>query len=103
MPETTGNSATTRALVVRLSVPAQGDLRGIADELAGKIAEHLGSTGTDAASIRGSISTLTSRLGSAVGGRDADITFTFRHADGELVIEARCNGQTSEVRQPLTT
>jgi hypothetical protein len=102
MPETTGKGAAAGALDVRLSVPAQGDLRGIAGDLAGKIAEHLGAAGADAASIRASVAALTTRLGTSATSHDVDITFTFRHAGGELVIEARCNGQTSEVRQPLT-
>ena len=42
MPEPTGKHADRRALDLRLSVPAEGDLREIAGELAAKIAEQLG-------------------------------------------------------------
>ena len=42
MPESTGKTADGRALDLRLSVPAEGDLREIAGELAAKVAEQLG-------------------------------------------------------------
>ena len=92
----------TQALDVRLSVPAEGDLRNIAGELAARIAEHLGVKSPDAASLSATISGLASRLGSGGGQPAQDITFEFRQVDRELIIEARCAGQASEVRLPLT-
>ena len=100
MPETTGAGPTTQALDVRLSVPAEGDLRDIAAELAAKIAEHLGVKAADAAALSTAVSGLASRLASSGG--QPDITFDFRQGDRELIIEARCAGQASEVRLPLT-
>jgi hypothetical protein len=90
----------SRALEMRLSVPAEGGLRGIASELATKIAEYLGTGSPDAQSIGAMVDGLASRLGN--GGKGAqDITFNFRQVDGDLVIEARCDGEASEVRHPL--
>ena len=99
MPDSAGQGSSGRALEMRLSVPAQGGLRRIASELAAKIAEHLGAKGPDAQSIGTTVEGLASRLGN--GGGHADITFVFRQVGGELVIEARCDGETSEVRHPL--
>src|SRR5687768_18576912 len=48
MPDQPGTSADRRALDLRLRVPAEGELRGIAGELAAKIAEHLGAGSPDA-------------------------------------------------------
>ena len=86
---------------MRLSVPVAGDLRGIVCELVTKIAEHLGTSHSDARSLGGRVEGLASRLGN--GGRDEEqeITFEFRELRGELVIEARCSGHTSEVRHQL--
>ena len=99
MPETAGNSGAHRGLEMRLSVPAEGDMRGIAGELAAKIAEHLGAKSPDAQSLGASVAGLASRLGN--GGGRPEITFEFRQVEGELVIEARCDGQASEVRHRL--
>lgn len=99
MPDQPGTSADRRALDLRLRVPAEGELRGIAGELAAKIAEHLGAGSPDAQDLGARVAGLASKL--ANGGRHADITFEFRQVEGELVVEARCNGQASEVRQPL--
>jgi hypothetical protein len=100
MPETAGNNTENRALEMRLSVPAEGDLRSIASELAAKIAEHLGAKSRDAQSLGAKVDGLASRLGT--DGRQPDITFEFRQVNGELIIEARCDGQASEVRHQLT-
>jgi hypothetical protein len=99
MPEGAGHDRERRVLEMRLSVPAAGGLRGIASELATKIAEHLGAASPDAKSIGAKVDGLASRLGNG-GGHDA-ITFEFRLVESELVIEARCNGEASEVRHPL--
>jgi hypothetical protein len=90
----------SRALEMRLSVPAEGGLRRIASELATKIAEHLGTASPDAQSIGAMVDGLASRFGNGGHGAE-DITFDFRQVDGELVIEARCDGEASEVRHPL--
>ena len=99
MPDQPGTSADRRALDLRLRVPADGELRGIAGELAAKIAEHLGAGSPDAQDLGARVAGLASKL--ANGGGHADITFEFQQVQGELVIKARCNDKASEVRHPL--
>ncbi len=85
---------------MHLSVPAEGGLRGIASELAARIAEHLGAAAQEAQAVGVLVEGLASRLGNG-GQPDRAITFEFRQGRGELVIEGRCSGQASEVRHPL--
>ena len=100
MPDQTGNGAESRALDLRLWVPAQGDLREIAGELAAKIAEQLGAGSPDAQQLGVRVAGLASQLANG-GHAGQEITFEFRQTKGELIVQARCNGQASEVRQPL--
>jgi hypothetical protein len=101
MPDQTGNGAESRALDLRLWVPAEGDLREIAGELAAKIAEQLGAGSPDAQQLAVRVSGLASQLANGGGHAGQEITFEFRQTKGELIVQARCNGQASEVRQPL--
>lgn len=102
MPATAPKAPGSRALVMHLSVPAEGGLRSIASELAARIAEHLGAVASDAQTIGTLVEGLASRLGNRGGHRGKDITFEFRQAGGELVIEGRCEDEISEVRHRLT-
>jgi hypothetical protein len=90
----------SHGLVMHLSVPAEGRLRGIARELATRVAEHLGAPGPDAQAVGEAVEGLASRLANG-GQADRSITFEFRQARGELVIEGRCSGEATEVRHPL--
>jgi hypothetical protein len=100
MAETPGQGALGRDLELRLSVPAEGGgLRRIAGELTARVAEFLGTTGQDAQSLAARIEGLASRLGN--GGGHENLTFEFRQVEGELIIEVRCSGESSEVRQRL--
>ena len=101
MPDQTATSADARALDLRLWVPAEGDLRVIAGELAAKIAEQLGAGSPDAQQLGERVAVLASRLANGGGATGQEITFEFRQVKGELVVQARCNGMASEVRQPL--
>ena len=85
---------------MRLWVPAEGELRAIASELATRIAEHLGTSGPGAQSIGSTVEKLAAQVGHG-GQQGGSIRFEFRQVGGELVIEARCDGQASEVRHPL--
>jgi hypothetical protein len=87
------------ALVLRLSVPASGGLRGIATDLAAKIAEYVGISVAEAASVAIALDGLFVRV--APAGSDADVALEFRQVEGELLIHATCEGQRSEVRYPL--
>ena len=80
---------------MRLSVPSEGTLAMVAGELAVKVAEFLGSEG-------GSISAILEQLASRVATAGEDITYEFRQINRELVIQARCNGRSSEARHPLS-
>lgn len=79
---------------MRLSVPSDGSLGVVAADLAAKVAEFLGA---EASVIGKTLDGLMSRV--AMSGED--VTLEFRHIDRELVIHARCNGRSSEVRHPL--
>jgi len=82
-------------IVVRLSVPGAGDLRGIAADLARKVAEHLQMGPPEA--LAGAVE----QLASEVGGGTAEIEFLFRRRGGALSVEARSEGRTAESRHPL--
>lgn len=97
MSESSGGAQTT--LVLRLRVPAAGELRGVASELAVKIAEYLGTGGRDHKSIVTSLEDLARRV--APPPAEGDIEFDFRHSGGELLIAARSGTQSSELRFPL--
>ena len=80
---------------MRLSVPSEGSLALVAGELAAKVADFLGVDG-------GSIGTTLEQLASRVATAGEDITSEFRQVNRELVIQARCNGRSSEARHPLS-
>ena len=86
-------------LVLRLSVPAGGELRAVAIDIATRVAEFLRDRAPDAASVGAAVEGVASRVAPSAG--DADITFDFREVNGELVIEAHCGSRSSEVRCPL--
>jgi hypothetical protein len=94
MPGSAAKVPDSPALEMRLSVPAEGDLAAVAGELAAKIAEFLGG---ESAAIGALLGGLASRVASA----GQDVTYVFRHVNGELVIQASCNGRSSEIRHPL--
>jgi anti-sigma regulatory factor (Ser/Thr protein kinase) len=99
MTERAGNAAETRALLLRLSVPAQGGLRALAAEVATKIAAHLGSDLVDAESVGTTLEELANHV--APAGTQGEITFEFSELDRALLIRARCDGRSSEARCAL--
>ena len=94
-----GNASGTPALMLRLSVPAQGGLRDVATELARRIAAHLGGDPPDAESVGATLEELAERV--APAGTQGEITFEFSETNGELLIRARCDGRSSEARRAL--
>ncbi len=82
-----------------MSVPAQGELRGIVPDVAAKVAELIGRH-ADAAALTGAIDGIAARVAPDAHADD-EITFVFRQAGGDLLIEAHCDGRSSEVRCPL--
>jgi hypothetical protein len=86
-------------VLLRLNVPPTGELRALASEMAKKVAEYLGTSGPDAESLAGSLERAATGL--PPGGDEGQIEFVFRKVGGELLIEARAGGRTSEVRHSL--
>jgi hypothetical protein len=90
------------ALVLRLSVPAGDSFQSVAKELAAKVASYLGITGPEARAVAAMLDRLASHVvPTDHADLDRDVTFEFRQADRELLIEARCAGRTSEGRHRL--
>ena len=86
--------------VLRLSVPAGGDLRVVAVDIAKRVAEYLRDARARHPAARWSPSKAW-RPKLAPAATDAEITFDFREVNGELQIEAHCGSRSSEVRCPL--
>ncbi len=85
--------------VLRMSVPASGDMTEVGAEMAVKLAEQLGAAGAAAAGVGAAITDLARTV--SPGGGD-DVSFEFHKTDTELTIEARQDGRSSETRIPLT-
>ena len=100
MPEPTGQTADGHAFDLRLSVPAEGDLREIAGLVAAKVAEHFGTAAADAQSLAAKVAGLALQLRNG-SPQAQDIAMEFRTVEGELVVEARCAGGASEVRHEI--
>jgi signal transduction histidine kinase len=86
-------------MLVRLSVPAGGDLRAVAVDVAKRVSEYLREGAPDTHGLRAAIEGVTSKVAPAA--TDTEITFDFRELNGELQIEAHCGSRSSEVRCPL--
>ena len=100
MPEEMAKSTAAHALDLTLSVPAEGELRELAGELAAKVAAHLGAAPADAHSLAAKVDELAVRM-SASGAANEDIAFAFRQSEGEIVVDARRGGKSSQVRQEI--
>jgi hypothetical protein len=85
--------------LLRLSVPAKGELHMIAVDIAKRVAEYLREGVPDIMGLRVAIEGVASKVAPATA--DAEIVFEFRELNGELQIEARCGSRSSEVRCPL--
>ena len=100
MPEPAGKAADAATLVLRVSVPSHGELRHVAAAVAGKLAEYLGSPALQARA-GDMLEALAARV--APSNADGQIAFEFHRRDSDLVIEAECDGRSSEVRYPLSS
>jgi hypothetical protein len=90
--------AVRNGLVLRFSLPATGELRAIASELAAKVAQQLGVAAQGDGGLAAAIEDLAGRLEPPA---DSDLAFEFHKRDRELKIEARSNGRACEARIPL--
>jgi hypothetical protein len=84
--------------VLRMSVPASGDMAAVGPEMAVKLAQQLGIGGAAAAGVGTVIADLARQV---CPGGAADVSFEFHKSDMELTIEARQDGRSSETRIPL--
>ena len=90
--------AVRNGLVLRLSLPASGELREIASELAAKMADQLGLQAGGEGDLAATLEELARRVQPVA---DGDLAFEFHKFDRELKIEARSDGRASEARIPL--
>ncbi|MBA3297166.1 MAG: hypothetical protein H0U19_09535 [Acidobacteria bacterium] len=90
--------AVRNGLVLRISLPASGDLRDIAAAVASKVAQQLGVKGQDG-SLGQALDDLALRVEPSA---DGDVAFEFFKVDRELRIEARSGNRASESRLPLS-
>lgn len=90
--------AVRNGLVLRFSVPASGELRAVATELAVKVANQLGVRAQGDGGVAHALDDLARRVSAS---DDADVAFEFHKLDRELKIEARSNGRAFEARIPL--
>lgn len=85
-------------LVLRLSIPASGEMAGLGPELATRLAGQVGVADTQAAEV-GAAMTRLSKTVDPTGA--ADVEFEFHKLDAELTITARHDGHVAEARVPL--
>ena len=85
--------------VLRLSVPASGDLAAVGQEMAVKLAEQLGIAPPHASRVGDAIRELAGRVDPS---GDHDVSFEFQKLEAELTIEARQGDRTAETRVPLS-
>jgi hypothetical protein len=90
--------AVRNGLVLRFSLPATGELRAIATELAKKVADQMGVTAHGEGGLAAAVEDLARRLEPSA---DGNLIFEFHKAGRELKVEARCAGRASEARIPL--
>lgn len=96
MTETAG--AVRNGLVLRMSLPATGDLGALAPELGVKLAEQLGVAHADAAKIGDAVARLAAVVASAPSG---DLSFAFHKDGADLRIEVRQGDQARTATVPL--
>ena len=96
---TNSEGVVKNGFVLRMSVPASGDMAAIGSEMAVKLAEQLGVAAAAAATVGAAIADLARDV--CPGGAD-DVSFEFHKSDTELKIEARQDGRHSQTRIPLT-
>jgi hypothetical protein len=90
--------AVRNGLVLRFTLPASGELRAIASELAAKVADQFGVTGQGEGGLAATLEELARRVSPS---NDGDLAFEFHKMDRELKLEARSDGRASETRIPL--
>jgi hypothetical protein len=95
---TNSAGAVQNGLVLRLSLPATGDMAAVGPELATRLARQLGVSGADAARVGAAVTDLSRTVDSSAA---ADVEFEFYKVGAELQIVARHDSRTAEKRIPL--
>lgn len=95
---TNSAGAVQNGLVLRLSVPASGELAALGPELAARLAEHLGVPASHVTQVASAIGGLSNDVRSSDA---AAVEFEFHKMEAQLTIRARCEGRTAETQLPL--
>ena len=95
---TNSAGAVQNGLVLRLSLPATGDMAAVGPELATRLAQQLGLTAAHAAPVGAAVTEL-SRTVDPSG--TANVDFEFYKVGAELQIMARHDSRAAEKRIPL--
>jgi hypothetical protein len=85
-------------LVLRLSIPASGDIAVVGPEMAVKLARQLGLDTVEAGRMGDAVRDLAQKVDPSGA---SDVAFEFHKAGTELKIQARHGSQTSEARVSL--
>ncbi|HEY7057521.1 MAG TPA: hypothetical protein VH458_13395 [Vicinamibacterales bacterium] len=86
---------------MRLTIPAAGEFRAVATELAGRFAEYSGSTAGDAAELRKTIERLAARVTNGAG-PDASIDLDMIVQANVLVVRVSSGSTSGETTCPLS-
>ena len=96
---TNSAGAVQNGLVLRLSVPASGEMAAVGPAMATRLATQLGVTAADAATVGGVIADLSKQVGPSGA---ADVEFEFHKLNAELKILARQEDRSAEARVALS-
>jgi hypothetical protein len=96
---TNSAGAVQNGLVLRLSIPASGEMAEIGPELATRLAEQLGVSAGDARKVGAAVTELANTVDPSGA---ADVEFEFHKLTAELKVVARHASQTAETRVPLS-
>jgi hypothetical protein len=86
---------------MRLTIPAAGEFRPLATELAGKFAEYSGSTARDAAALRRSVEQLAAKVANGAG-PDASIDVNMIVRANVLLVRVSSGSKSDEATCPLS-
>jgi hypothetical protein len=86
---------------MRLTIPAAGEFRVLATELAGKFAEYSGSTAGDAAELRRRIEQLAVKVTNGAG-PDASIDLDMTVRENVVVVRVSSGSTSDETTCPLS-
>lgn len=96
---TNSAGAVQNGLVLRMSVPAAGQMAAIGPELAAKLGEQLGLSAGAAGAAGQAITDLAARVSGGTG----NVEFEFHKHDVELEIVARCGERRDATRLQLAS